>query len=65
MIFFMIVGIAYLLVEFWMIKCSRGKKMDENEEKYLITRQGGTMASIGKRTGVGNLLGTQVQGFLA
>jgi NADH dehydrogenase len=23
------------------------------------------MASIGKRTGVGNLLGTQVQGFLA
>jgi len=39
--------------------------MDENEEKYLITRQGGTMASIGKRTGVGNLLGTQVQGFLA
>ena len=25
----------------------------------------GTMASIGKRTGVGNLFGTQVQGFLA
>ena len=37
--------------------------MDEREAFDYKTR--GTMASIGKRTGVGNLLGIQVQGFLA
>ena len=37
--------------------------MDEREEFDYKTK--GTMASIGKRTGVGNLLGIQVQGFLA
>jgi NADH dehydrogenase len=37
--------------------------LDEREAFDYKTR--GTMASIGKRTGVGNLLGTQVQGFLA
>jgi NADH:ubiquinone reductase (H+-translocating) len=39
------------------------KKLDERKIFDYKTR--GTMASIGKRTGVGNLLGTQVQGFLA
>src|SRR5215470_10139281 len=39
------------------------EKLDEREAFHYKTR--GTMASIGKRTGVGNLLGTQVQGFLA
>ena len=37
--------------------------MDEKEAFNYKTK--GMMASIGKRTGVGNLLGTQVQGFLA
>ena len=39
------------------------EKLDEREEFDYKTK--GTMASIGKRTGVGNLLGIQVQGFLA
>ena len=45
------------------IIASIGEKLDEREAFDYKTR--GTMASIGKRTGVGNLLGTQVQGFLA
>ena len=39
------------------------EKLDERKAFDYKTR--GTMASIGKRTGVGNLLGSQVQGFLA
>ena len=39
------------------------EKLDERKAFDYKTR--GTMASIGKRTGVGNLSGTQVQGFLA
>ena len=39
------------------------EKSDEIEAFDYKTR--GTMASIGKRTGVGNLLGIQLQGFLA
>ena len=39
------------------------KKSDEKEVFDYKTR--GMMASIGKRTGVGNLLGIQVHGFLA
>ena len=39
------------------------EKLDEREAFNYKTR--GTMASVGKRTGVGNLLGIQVQGFLA
>ncbi|MFZ0513891.1 MAG: NAD(P)/FAD-dependent oxidoreductase [Candidatus Nitrosopolaris sp.] len=38
-------------------------KLDEREVFDYKTK--GMMASIGKRTGVGNLLGIQVQGFLA
>ena len=45
------------------IIASIDEKLDEREAFDYKTR--GTMASIGKRTGVGNLLGTQVQGFLA
>jgi NADH dehydrogenase len=45
------------------IIASIDKKLDERKAFNYKTR--GTMASIGKRTGVGNLLGTQVQGFLA
>jgi len=36
-----------------------------DERKAFDYKTRGTMASIGKRTGVGNLSGTQVQGFLA
>ena len=39
------------------------EKLDEREVFGYKTK--GMMASIGKRTGVGILLGTQVQGFLA
>jgi NADH:ubiquinone reductase (H+-translocating) len=39
------------------------EKLDKKEVFDYKTR--GMMASIGKRTGVGNLLGIQVQGFLA
>jgi NADH dehydrogenase len=45
------------------IIASIAEKLDEREAFDYKTR--GTMASIGKRTGVGILLGTQVQGFLA
>src|SRR5262249_7736090 len=39
------------------------EKMDKKEVFDYKTK--GLMASIGKRTGVGNLMGIQVQGFLA
>jgi NADH:quinone reductase (non-electrogenic) len=39
------------------------KRLDEREAFNYKTK--GMMASIGKRTGIGNLLGIEVQGFLA
>jgi NADH:ubiquinone reductase (H+-translocating) len=38
------------------------EKLDKREAFDYKTK--GTMANVGKRTGVGNLLGIQVQGFL-
>jgi NADH dehydrogenase len=40
-----------------------GKRLDDREAFDYKTK--GMMASIGKRTGIGNLLGIEVQGFLA
>jgi hypothetical protein len=37
----------------------------ERSHSELCMQNYGMMASIGKRTGIGNLLGVQVQGFLA
>ena len=40
-----------------------GRRLDDREAFNYKTK--GMMASIGKRTGIGNLLGIEVQGFLA